>query len=110
MNTPLVFLHFRRGLVFFGQEARAFLATLVDVLRFLSVVGAGLLTFYGTIVLIALPGSPKMGYAFEGDWVLPGAASYFAANMLVVFVRHVIRLGETDGRSSPLNRRPLDYF
>jgi hypothetical protein len=110
MNTHLVLLHFRRGLVFFGAEVRCFLAVLADFLYFLSVVMAGFLTLYGTLVLIVLSSSTRLQYALRGDWVLPGAALYFAANMLVVFVRHVIRLGETDGRSSSLNRRPLDYF
>ena len=102
--------YFRRGLVFFGAEVRFFFSVLIGFLYFLSVVMAGFLTFYGTLVLMVLPSSPQFRYALRGDWVLPGAALYFVANMLVVFVRHVIRLGETDGRSSPLNRRPLDYF
>lgn len=110
MSLHLAFLNFRRGLVFFGEEARAFLVSLVGAIHFVSVIMAGLLTFYGAMVLIALPGSPKMHYAFMGEWVLPGMALYFAINMLIVFVRHVIRLGETDGRSGSVRRRPLDYF
>lgn len=110
MSLNVAFVNFRRGLVFFGEEVRAFLVTLADVLHFISVVMAGLVSFYGMVVLIVLPGSPKMHYAFRGDWVLPRAALYFSINMLVVFVRHVIRLGETDGRSGSVRRRPLDYF
>ena len=110
MSLNVAFVNFRRGLVFFGEEVRAFLLALASVLRFMLVIMTGLLTFYGTLVLIVLPGSPKMHYAFRGDWVLPGAALYFFINMLVVFVRHVIRLGETGGRSGSVRRRPLDYF
>lgn len=102
--------YFRRGLVFFGAEVRCFLAGLAGFLYFLSVAMSGFLTFYGTLVWMVLPSSPQLQYALRGDWVLPAAALYFAANLLVVFVRHVIRLGETDGRSSRLNRRPLDYL
>ena len=102
--------YFRRGLVFFGAEVRFFITGFAGFLYFLSVAMAGFLTLYGTLVLIVLPSSPQLQYASRGDWVLPGAALYFAINTLIVFVRHVIRLGETDGRSSPMGRRPLDYF
>ena len=109
MNFQQAITNFNRGLVFFGAEVRFFFSVLIGFLYFLPVVMAGFLTFYGTLVLMVLPSSPQFRYALRGDWVLPGAALYFVANMLVVFVRHVVRLGETDGRASPLNRRPLDY-
>ena len=110
MNFQKAITNFNRGLVFFGAEARFFILGFVGFLYFLSVAMAGFLTLYGTLVLMVLPSSPQLRYALRGDWVLPGAALYFAANGLVVFVRHVIRLGETDGRSSSICRRPLDYF
>ena len=110
MSLRHAFVNFRRGLVFFGEEVRATIILFVGAMRFVSVVITGLLAFYGTMVMIALPGSQKMHYAFQGDWILPGAALYFAINILVDIVRHIIRLGETDGRSGPVRRRPLDYF